>query len=248
MTVRPWPTILLLLLLASCSILPTPGDIRGAASNPQADPCAMPFLNSQGSLSWFNRSVGATSGFPKLLASLSGTAGVGVGDKLALKLSRDNVGGLASFACYATAHFQDGSSQDGVVAVADHRTNQSLEIQWIDRVTVEQARANYVADTERRQQQGMAYGAKLQACTLKWQVAVQAMSMLRSGMSESAVEEELVTDYAYGPQGLAYRDSQITEAIARQISAAMAMTPEQRALKHMPDYVSQEYLANCQKL
>jgi hypothetical protein len=196
-------------------------------------------------MSWFNGSIAVPGGIPKPLTSLSGTSGVGIGDKLALKLPGDNVAGLAAFACYATAHFQDGSTQDGVLSVADAKAGQPLRIQWIDRATVEQARATYTTDMQRRQQEGIAYGARVQACTFKWQIAVQAGSLLRSGMSEEAVEEHLVATHAYGPLGQAYRDSQATETVVRQVTAVVAMSPEQRIAQGAPDYASQQFLDRC---
>jgi hypothetical protein len=196
-------------------------------------------------MSWFNGSTAVPGGFPKPLASLGGTAAVGIGDRLALKLPRDSVGGLAAFACYATAHFKDGSAQDGVLSVADTRAGQPLRIQWIDRATMEQARATYAADTQKRQQEGIAYGARVQACTFQWKVAVEALSLLKSGIAEEAVEEHLVATHAYGPQGQAYRDSQATEAVVRQVTAAVAMSPEQRATQGAPDYASQQFLDRC---
>lgn len=93
----------------------------------------------------------------------------------------------------------------------------------------------------------MAYGARLEACTLQWKVAVEARAMLRSGMAESATEEQLVAAHAYGPQGQAYRGSQASEAVVRQVAQAVASSPEERSRRGLPDYGSQEFLAGCQE-
>lgn len=231
------------LLAAGCATQISGAHI-GMGSKPQ-DPCAESFLNSSGPMSWFNGSLGAAGGLPRPVASLSGAGAARVGDRMALKLPGDSVDGLAAFACYATAHFQDGTSQDGVLSVADLGANRPLQIRWIDRATVEQARATYAADTQRRQQESIAYGARLQACAFQWKVAVEARAMLRSGMAEQVVEENLVATYAYGPQGQAYRDSQGTEAAVRQVTAAVALSPEQRAAEGAPDYASQQFLDRC---
>ena len=229
--------------LSGCLALPD--YLRSPGSPASAAPCAAGFLNTKGPISWVNASVGQDRGFKQHVASLSGTTEVRLADLLALDLPGNAAGGPASMSCYATAHFQDGTTQDGVVSFQDPGGNVPLKVIWIDRVAVEQARATYEQRRDKQQQETIAYSAKLQACTFLWKVAVQAKSLLASGWSVDRTADQLVTEYAYGPQGQAYRNSEEAEEAIRRVTAAVAMPVDVRATNHIQDYASQAFLSSC---
>jgi len=68
---------------------------------------------------------------------------------------------------------------------------------------------------------------------------------MKSGWTEPVTAEHLVTRYAYGHDGQVYRGSQGAEEMIRQVTAAVAMAPEQRASRGLPDYASQQFLDGC---
>lgn len=209
-------------------------------------PCATASLNSQGALSWVNGSVGKPKGLGRPVASLERTGQVDIGDLLALGLPGGGAGVPASVSCYATAHFQDGTAQDGILSITDPGVGQPLQVIWIDRAAVEKARIAYAADVERRRRESIAYSDKLQFCTFEWKVAVEARALMSSGWSEQAMAEHLVREYAYGPSSQAYRGSEGAEATIRHVTAATSMPSDERKARLLPDYASREFLSSCQ--
>lgn len=111
-----------------------------------------------------------------------------------------------------------------------------MQVTWIDRAAAEEARTTYAADVERRRRESIAYSDKLQFCTFEWKVAVEARALMSSGWTEQAIAEHLVREYAYGPNGQAYRGSGEAEATIRHVTAATSMPSDARSSKGLPDY------------
>jgi hypothetical protein len=190
--------------------------------------------------------VGKPKGLGRPVASLERTGQVGIGDLLALGLPGAGAGVPASISCYATAHFQDGTVQDGILSITDQGAGKPLQVIWIDRAAVEDARATYAADVERRRRESIAYSDRLQFCTFEWRVAVEAKALMSSGWTERATSEHLVARYAYGPAGQVYRGSEGAEVTIRRVIAVMAMSPSSRQASGLPDYAGREFLSSCQ--
>ena len=231
------------ILFSACA--PVQAYLTGPGHAASRQPCEEAFLNTKGPMSWVNASVSQARGFTQSVASLSGTTEVRFSDLAALDLPGNAVDGTASMSCYATAHFQDGTAQDVIVSFQDPGEGAPLKVVWIDRAAVEQARATYEQRRDKQQQETIAYSAKLQACTFLWKVAVQAKSLLASGWSVDRTADQLVAEYAYGPQGQAYRNSEEAEEAIRRVTAAVGMPPEMRAANHIPDYASWQFLDRC---
>lgn len=251
------------LLAAACLVgcVPPQGYHRapGSLVTVPDDPCIARAVNSERSLSWINSSVGRPRGLSQTVVSMSGTKDAASSDLALFKLPGTGTAleHPAAFACYATAHFQDGTTQDGIIHVTAPENsifspapNQSLQVVWLPRETVEQARASDDARWRQRQgddQKAIAYSQALQSCTFEWKIAVSARAGMKSGWTEAMTAEHLVTSYAYGPDGQVYRGSHGTEEMIRQVTAAVAMSPEQRASRGLPDYASQQFLDGCSK-
>lgn len=247
MTVRIPLFILLWLSLVGCTGLQSYGfgQPRPAAVA-QHDRCQVAFLNSQGALSWINGSVDKPKGLGRPIASLERPGQVDIGDLLALGLPGAGPGVPPSISCYATAHYPDGTTQDGILSVTDPGVGQPLQVIWIDRTVVEKARIAYAADMERRRRESIAYSDKLQFCTFEWKVAVEAKALMSSGWSEQATTEHLVREHSYGPNGQVYRESEGAEATIRYVAAAISMPSDARNARRLPDYASREFLSSCQ--
>jgi hypothetical protein len=181
------------------------------------------------------------------VVSISGAADAAMTDIIALNLSAADIG-HTSFACYATLHFQDGTTQDGLFDMTDPGGNQAIQLTWVERNKVEEARASREAGVQRNQQSAIAYTSKLQACTFEWQVAVEAKSLLASGWSWGATTDHLIDEHAYGSSGQMYRGSDDAAKMIRHVTYAVSMTPDMRATNHIPDYASQQFLSGCSTL
>ena len=232
--------------LSGCTELPGYHRPSGGASPNTNAPCASGFLNSQGPLSWINGSVGKPGGLRQPVASLERSGQVSIGDLLALGLPGAGVGIPASISCYATANFQDGTTQDGILSITDPGAGRPLQVTWIDRAAVEEARVAYAADVERRRRESIAYSDKLQFCIFEWKVAVEAKALMSSGWTEQAIAEHLVREYAYGPDGQVYRGSGGAEATIRHVATAISMPSGARSSKGLPDYADRGFLSSCQ--
>lgn len=208
------------------------------------DPCQASFVNGPGMLSWINSTIGKPRGVREAVVSISGSADAGMGDPIALGLPVPG-GSQAVVACYATVHYQDGTAEDGLLDISNPNGGMPLRVVWIDRADVERARVTREQQIQHDQQQSIAYSAYLQACTLEWKVAIEAKSLLSSGESQDAIEDDLVNRHAYGPDGQVYRGSEDVAAMIHQVVAAVAMPADLRSRNHIPDYASQLFLADC---
>ena len=233
--------------LSGCTELPGYYRPSGGASPNTNAPCASGFLNSQGPLSWINGSVGKPGGLRQPVASLERPGQVSIGDLLALGLPGAGAGIPVSISCYTTAHFQDGTTQNGILSITDPGAGRPLQVTWIDRAVVEEARVIYAADVERRRRESIAYSDKLQFCTFEWKVAVEAKALMSSGWTERAIADHLVARYAYGPSGQVYRGSGTAEAMIRHLTAVVSMSRGAREAKELPDYASQQFLDQCSR-
>jgi Signal transduction histidine kinase regulating citrate/malate metabolism len=211
------------------------------------DPCMQSFVNSKGFLSWVNSSAGKPKGVSHSVTHLSGTTDASATDLMALKLpyAGEGAGSQAAIACYATAHFQDGTSEDGLIDISAPGDNQPINVVWVNRHTVERARAEYAARTEKGEQDAITANARMQTCTFRWRVALQAKSLMASGWTSQDTSDHLISEYAYGPDGQVFRDSDDVAALIQKLTNTVAMTPAARAANHIPDYASYPVLSNC---
>ena len=208
------------------------------------DPCQASVVNGAGMLSWINSTIGTPQGVRQRVVSVSGSADAGMGDPIALGLPAPG-GSQAVVACYATVHYQDGTTEDGLLDISNSNGGMPLRVVWVDRADVERARVTREQQTQRGQQQSIAYGAYLQSCTLEWKVALEASAQLRAGQSQDAVEQSLINRHAYGPGGQVYRDSDDIAAMIHRVVNAVATSPGVRDANHIPDFASQQFLEEC---
>ena len=239
-------TLIMLSIISLCGCIAPVGYHYnpGSFTPTPNDPCQVSVVNGAGMLSWINSTVGKPNGVHQTVVSVSGTARAGFADLITLGLPGAGAGQTA-IACYATLRYQDGTTEDGLLDISDPGANLPLRVIWIDRSTVEKARAAREEGAQQSQQQSIAYNAYLQACTLEWKVAVEAKSLLASGESPDAIEDDLTNRHAYGLNGEVYRSSEDVGAMIHQVVAAVAMPADVRSQNHIPDYTSQLFLADC---
>jgi hypothetical protein len=252
------PTSLFALLsvasLSGC-ILPAPLGTHydpGSFTPKPNDQCAPYYLDQPSALSVVNASAGQPYGVGQRIASIGDSRSITTSDAEALGIPMGAGNVIEGIACYATLHYQAGSTETGVLTSIRPDPSQPYRLTWISQQNLDEARrAQGELDRKAQehlreeQQQSIAYSGYLQACTLEWKVAIEAKSLLASGESQDAVEDDLVNRHAYGPNGQVYRSSEDVAAMIHQVVAAVATPADMRSQNHIPDYTSQLFLADC---
>jgi hypothetical protein len=250
------------LLCLSMSSFPSAARAENAPSN---GGCEARYLNSSKVLDWLNSSVGQRRGFPSRVGSVGDITPANPVDLSMLGLPGTEgvvVGGHpAAIACHVTVVLQNGLRRSGILNVIapSHKifspgADQSLIVAWAPDEVIESVRQQQLAIQERNRKEqrenlqrahAMMQNASSQnACYQGWKIAVEAKSLL-SAESPDQVVNDLVTRYAYGPNGEIYRDSEDMAAMIKHIISSIQMTPEERQVKRVPDYASQEFLSSC---
>jgi hypothetical protein len=258
--------LMIMLFGIMAALAPAAVKAKNAESN---SGCDSTYLNSPKVLGWLNSSIGQPRGFPSPVGSVGDIEKANPEDLTMLGLpGTDGVvagGHPAAIACHITVVLQNGLQRSGILNVIapTHKIftpgpNQSLVVSWAPDDVIEAVRQQAAVSQERDREQEKANlqqarvvvqnDSNQQACYEGWKIAVEAKSLLASGETSDQVVEDLERRYAYGPNGELYRDSENASELIKHITYTVQMTSEERLAKHVPDYTSQAFLADCPRL
>jgi len=168
------------LLAAACLVgcVPPQGYHRapGSLVTVPDDPCMASVVNSERSLSWINSSVGKPRGLSQTVVFMSGTKDAASSDLGLFNLSGTGTAWehRAAFACYATAHFQDGTTQDGIIHVT---TRQDFQFHFVHIEDTPALMRRLAAITSRRRKALFSLLARISPC--RWSGCLERPSSRR---------------------------------------------------------------------
>ncbi len=123
------------------------------------------------------------------------------------------------FVCHLTIVEANGSTQSGRLAASmnppAYAFTSDADFQRRSDAFREQAKRNAQTSPEDRQRELLANAARVEFCSNKMSLTVEALSLKNAGFSQGQTVEQLVQRHAYGPGGQVYRGSAGAEATIR---------------------------------
>ena len=225
--------------LAGCVTAPPGYHYSGFSLIPN-DPCEESFLNSPGVLGWTNKELDPHVTLDEKVVAIKAATGANF----------DTLGELGfpgyptAFGCHATLVFTSGRTLTGIIDFDNPGSNQPIRVLWASDSHISSVKAAITRRERGDQERDAKYSVAYQHCVLEWQIGAYARSLKGSGWSRQRVADQLISEYAYGPNGEMYNYSAGMEQIVRKVVSEVFSRDSERNPAH--DYASTQFLDNCQ--
>lgn len=233
----------ILSMLSGCVAPPPPGFHYAAGEHTKLYPdnaCETAYVNTSAVLNLMNQSVGKSHGVPGRVKAIVGSSTASYLDAFPVPTS---VAYRSS--CEATLLLTNGKKVKGAYFLGKPPGREDFLVFWVPW-------SDYLKDirqSERKRRlkmEKMLYQQQIvDTCNLEYQIGSSAQIFRNRGWSEAQTENNLINQYAYGPSGQVYRDSNAIVRLVKQITTSIYLPENRRKALDVPNYLTSDFVPLC---